>query len=433
MNGAALLSPALVVGLLTGLTAGAAAHPSAPPGWIDAAQTAAVAAYTPRDRRDVVLRVWAPARASADLGAWFRARRTRPVDGVALAGFSGEQEQQGVHLAFGVGTRAGAQVLVIAAACADVHGAPVYGELVGPSDQAVLQATLPPALTTLLTACGRAPAGASATEPAGRADHRAGAPTPPARTATAPARKPTAAERAAQFRVGVGQGVADRQVEGILHAWEMSYSFAASSMDHSAWVLLRGGQVRALPPFALDELDAAREQHEAPAEWGRWRRSGDKLQLDWGRGWTTPSNQTLRGPTPPGTRLAGSFSMSSSYGTGFGGSWSTRRLHLTRDGRFERSASGGAGAGGVGADQVVVHTAWDDEGSATAISGPSIGGGSSRRSDKAKADRAGSYSVDGYVLELRYDSGVVERRPTFVLRGRDGLWLGDEVLYLDKK
>jgi hypothetical protein len=87
-----------------------------------------------------------------------------------------------------------------------------------------------------------------------------------------------------------------------------------------------------------------------------------------------------------------------------------------RDGRFSRNTSGGSGSGmtgELGGSGVNVGTIYTDKGSATSVGGPNFGGGSvSKREDKG--DRAGTYSINGYTLELRYENGTVRRLPFFL-------------------
>jgi len=79
-------------------------------------------------------------------------------------------------------------------------------------------------------------------------------------------------------------------------------------------------------------------------------------------------------------------------------------------------------------NQVAVNHAYDDDGSSLAIAGPNVGGGTSRKSGSTKADREGTYHIDGYTLELRYDSGKVERRFFAMREDRKAILFGDEEL-----
>jgi hypothetical protein len=93
-------------------------------------------------------------------------------------------------------------------------------------------------------------------------------------------------------------------------------------------------------------------------------------------------------PASGDQRLAGAWTGSSSYQAVFGaGSWSNWGVNI--------------------------GTVYNDTGSATSVGGPNFGGGSiAKRADTG--DRAGTYLISGYTLELRYENGKVRRLPFFL-------------------
>jgi len=103
---------------------------------------------------------------------------------------------------------------------------------------------------------------------------------------------------------------------------------------------------------------------------------------------------------------------------------------LTREGRFELSSSGGSGGSSGDTTGVSVYK---DEGSASSVTNPNFGGGGSRRNRNSSADRTGTYSLDGHVLQLRFDSGKVEQHLFHAADDRSFIWFRGEEMMKDKK
>jgi hypothetical protein len=107
----------------------------------------------------------------------------------------------------------------------------------------------------------------------------------------------------------------------------------------------------------------------------------------------------------------------------------------SRDGRFETDfyrITGGST--GYGADTITATAVADDEGSVSSVSGRNFGGGSTTKSNRAKADRAGRYEIDGYALLLTFDNGRVERLPFFFADdAKQEIWFRDAVFSMPEK
>lgn len=260
----------------------------------------------------------------------------------------------------------------------------------------------------------------------------------PAQAAPANAATDKPATDTASAYLAPGKGLAASAVEGVLYSWAQTYTVGGLQMEEHLFVLLKDGRVRSgAPPVALDDFDAAAEQRAEPAKWGAWKKRGGQyvVKLERDKDFHAPPGQLLRSPGGRDERLDGTFEGASSYAIpGGAASWSKWSLTLRRDGRFERSHSGGVGgSAGVGDAQIVAANRWDDEGSVSAVSGANVGGGSTRRSGATKADRQGSYRIDGYALELRYDNGRVERRFFATNEKRSAIWFGDGELSRRKR
>ncbi len=244
---------------------------------------------------------------------------------------------------------------------------------------------------------------------------------PGATTAAAPAAPKANVER--KFATAPGAGLRAEQIETVYYHWDQRYdAFQGLVIDEDVYLLLKDGTAYNgfdLPP---QDFDVAASRRAEPKKWGRWRRDGGSYALSWP---DSPTYRVPRGnavsPSRPGLRLQQQFTGSSSYTLPGGGTstWSEFTMTLGSDGRFERSSFGGAS---VSSGSTRTMTAYDDNGAVSSSSTSSAAiSGSSRRADQG--DRRGRYEIDGYSIVLRYDNGVVERRPFFLDEGGAGAWL----------
>jgi hypothetical protein len=194
------------------------------------------------------------------------------------------------------------------------------------------------------------------------------------------------------------------KIAGVLNSWWRTYDMSGMQMGEKTYVLFKDGTCTT----ALEDLDPATSRATNPKEWCRWRKRGKEYEIAFaGEAFFAPENQSIREPARRGERLSGKWSASTGGQVGIDAVyWHNSSAVFTKEGRFEFSSSGGHG--GTSGDTTSA-TVYDDEGSATSVTDPNIGGGGSRRRGSSSADRTGTYSLDGYVLELRYDSGRVEQ------------------------
>jgi hypothetical protein len=125
---------------------------------------------------------------------------------------------------------------------------------------------------------------------------------------------------------------------------------------------------------------------------------------------------------------------SSSYGFG-AGPYRLWGVTFTKDERFIKDSRGGAsGADPVpGSGQVSVNSTYDDTGSVTSASGTGVAVSTTRK-NRPGGNLVGTYSIDGYVLTLRYDNGQVARLPfLFLDNDLDHIWSEDALLGLSKE
>lgn len=231
-----------------------------------------------------------------------------------------------------------------------------------------------------------------------------------------------------------GAGLKPAEVEGVLSEWTNEQAGMTMQVRTYYYLLLKDGSWRnGLPPIALEDFDAAPSRAGEPRHWGRWTRSGSTYLLS-PPGGGSPRRlgaDTLRQPARHDEKLDGIWEGRSAYSTMWSVSQSHWEVSFDRSGRFSKS-SGGSVVGGAGSTAAgtavggsVVH---DDDGSSATVGGQNFGGGSSRQRASTLPDRSGTYRLDGYTLELRYDSGRIERLAFCASADRDEIWFeGAEV------
>lgn len=233
-----------------------------------------------------------------------------------------------------------------------------------------------------------------------------------------------------------GRGIRPDEIAALVYASDLVVTGMGSSLEEYPYLLMTDGRVLDGLPVPPDQLDVAASRSREPDRWGRWRAEGETYVFAWPvrpDEFRAPrGHQSVARPVPAETRLDGRFGACSSWSVGFaGGGASFWGIDFTRAGRFETWRNGIASMGGStsGLDAPLVGVGWDDEGSATVISGPNVGGGTRTSSGVTLADRSGTYAFDGYALELRYDNGQVRRLPTFFTgAGEDDLWFEGAVV-----
>ena len=216
-----------------------------------------------------------------------------------------------------------------------------------------------------------------------------------------------------KFVTPPGKGVQAAQIAGIFHDYKFRYNLAATD---ESYLLLKDGTVHDGLPVPPDELDMPVSRRREPEKWGHWRRQGAKILVSWP---DQPNHFTalegeMASPATAGERMSGRFGTGETSGSMVtGGSYRLWGVTFTPEGRFLKDSSGGASGGSLGAttNGFSADTVYDDQGSATIISAPAVGGGVTRK--KPRGHRGGTYSVSGYTLTLHYDDGRVARLPFF--------------------
>ncbi len=163
-------------------------------------------------------------------------------------------------------------------------------------------------------------------------------------------------------------------------------------------------------PYAINSAVSHREQ---PKKWGTWAMSGKTISIRWNNEqktneWTSAWWNWAE-PAANGDKITGSFTAISGVGGGAGGggyAMSSKNITFNHNGQFTFQSVGGGGYSGVSGS----NTAW-----------------SSR-------DGAGTYILDGYSIEFRYNNGKVTRNSFYFYDNqKDMFGIGTGVYTKDDK
>ncbi len=238
--------------------------------------------------------------------------------------------------------------------------------------------------------------------------------------------------------VAAGQGVQDAQIAGIVMHSELHRTMGLSmqqgvSTTLSLYLMLTDGTIHDGLPVPPDELDVSTSRRREPQTWGRWRRSGAGVEVEWKVTpgvWKPLEGEAMVKPRATDV-LRGRFSGGESQAGGDVGSFSLYGVSFGAAQRFETDSRGGTGTGGFTQTMsgTSVQTTRDDEGSVTSATTPGAVVSSERRARDGA--RVGTYRITGWNLEARYDDGRVVRQPFFFLdEKRDAIYWQGKVVSL---
>ncbi|MEJ2621640.1 MAG: hypothetical protein P8163_15680 [Candidatus Thiodiazotropha sp.] len=221
-----------------------------------------------------------------------------------------------------------------------------------------------------------------------------------------------------EYSTPPGEGLTADQIEAFVYTFDFHYAYGGMRMDEYAFLLTKDGRVMKEVPVAPEILDVEKSRLNDPDRWGWWQYDGEDYRFAWSdnrQKYSLPRGRQMIGkPIPPGTRLEGIWSDSSSYSSLGYSSSSFWGVTLDKQGRFRKYRNSMMQAGGMsGGGGPLVTSTSNNEGSALSVIGNSVGGGSSRKNSSPEAKRSGSYYFDGYNLTLSFDSGLVKRVATF--------------------
>lgn len=392
----------------------ASADPAAPAGW-RVSEAAGLGIYKPAADPEVELRLHAADTSSAAFGDWFDNQLKRGVSGYDAINWSAaDRARPNVLMSAGMSSQASGQRVVLAIGCDSGAGTKRFGELILPPDEALIVRYAEPAATILANACADAPEQKIAV----------------AQAPQQPAPGKPAAPVAAAKTPPVAGALEDGDIAGVLYSWDQPYTVYGLQFVEWTYLLLKDGSVRRdVPEAAPAQFDLAADRRSNPDNWGRWRRAGGKVEVNFGDGFEAPKGQMMRLQGKPGERFNGQFEASSSAVIAGASSWANWGLSLRRDGTFRRWSSGGVGGtSGFGDAAVTAGTVYDDKGASSSVGGSNVGGGSTSRTGVTDDDLEGTYHIDGWTMELRYRSGRKQRGFFFTNNDRDEIWFEGNAL-----
>ena len=239
----------------------------------------------------------------------------------------------------------------------------------------------------------------------------------------APARAAKAARDAIQTRVAPGQGVKSAQIAAIMHDFDSQLqqtiispggtyivpNFAgpatygynapiyglAQNITDDTYLLLRDGTVYKSLQVAPDQFDVAASKRKEPENWGLWKTENGKMQISFGGKDYEELGGKRMAPAAPNMKFAGRYIPADADAKG--------AISFTTAGRFTRAS--------VAKNEMILTKANVNSGGL-----------------------AGTYTLDGYAMTLRYDSGKVTRAAFFFGDAkREMIWLEGQTMVLDAK
>ncbi len=192
-------------------------------------------------------------------------------------------------------------------------------------------------------------------------------------------------------------GIKDSQVLGI---------YGTAAFDGSSFVIngnlyLKDGTIYRDIGQAPAMIDPVATRQKSPGDWGRWRRAGNVMHINWNDGETATASaqpgELFVGGTRA-TRIDGFYGRASSGSTGMGSGWVSRESYtFYADGTFENDRSSSFSVSGylpgeVGTSQIAA-------------------GGSSSGSGRAR------YEIEGFMISFFYPDGQIEREAFAVYSG----------------
>jgi len=402
-----------------------AAAVASPAGWLADANADGVRTYRHAEgTMSGELRVFPEENSAATLESWFRRKTAARMAGVTQSRFEPVEEfRPGMVMTTGEGADdRGRTVALMRLGCKRPSGGLVYAESLLSSDRQYVHQTVGGLVSIFVAACTGTTT-QSAAETADGARATAPAKSQGVRTERA---KPAAPPPFAYVKAP-GTGLKPGDIEAILYEWRNEQAGMTMQVRSYYFLLLKDGSWRdGLPPVALEDFDAAASRAGEPKEWGRWTRTGASYSLVSADGSSKKLDaKSARQPARRDEKLEGTWEGSSAYSTMWSVSQSHWAVSFDGNGRFSKS-SGGSIVGGAGSTAAgtavggsVVH---DDDSSSSTVGGGNFGGGSPRKRPSTLPDRSGTYRLDGYTLELHYDSGRVERVAFCTTANRDEIW-----------
>lgn len=190
-------------------------------------------------------------------------------------------------------------------------------------------------------------------------------------------------------------GLKPAQVKGM--TMHLEYTMGVGGMmvaEYAPYLMLADGTIYNDPIISPYKFDVAKSRQLEPKKWGTWKEVGKTIVISWpnkdrekDRSETWEKNWFWARPAATGEKIKGSYKTISGGGnTALGGNVmivSATDLTFNEQGQFTKaSVGGGSNSGDFGVSS----------------------------STYAHKDAAGTYTLNGYSLELKYNNGKVESK-----------------------
>ena len=243
-------------------------------------------------------------------------------------------------------------------------------------------------------------------------------------------------------------GLKHNQIEAVTYYMDIRINaYGNAEPDITLYLLLKDGAAYENPTVPPSDFNVQASRKMEPERWSTWRKQSGEYQV---KDLETGKWEKLQGnPMTPGRRgmhLAANLHHLKVWGNlYFGGGQSRRTIILSQNGRFETSAfslqSSGSGASDAGLASVNVSSHKDKDGERSTFSSTVPGGSSTSapagavasntKKNQGGLDRVGDYTIDGYTIEFRHDSGRVTRK-LFFIKDSNYIFIEDRVYSVKK-
>ena len=209
------------------------------------------------------------------------------------------------------------------------------------------------------------------------------------------------------------KGLKPTEIKGVVINLEYGYGVGgAVTSEYTPYLLLNDGSLYSNPVISPYEFDVALSKQKEPQKWGKWKLNGNAITVTW-----PARNKTERWeknwfwarPAAGNEKIEGAYVSVSPGGTSMGGNVmtvSSKNILFNNSGRF---ALAGVSVAGNYTDYGISTSAY------------------------SKRDEAGSYALNGYSIELRFNNGTTMRR-AFYFYPKDKVHFGiGNHVYVPKK
>jgi hypothetical protein len=185
------------------------------------------------------------------------------------------------------------------------------------------------------------------------------------------------------------RGLKPTEIKGVVINLEYSYGVGGAVMsEYTPYLLLNDGSIYSNPVISPYEFDVAVSKQKEPKKWGTWKISGNAISVTWparNKSERWEKNWFWARPAAGNEKIEGAFT-NVAGNTALGGNVTTvssKNILFNTSGRFALTS---ISVGSNYADYSIATSAY------------------------SKKDEAGSYSLNGYSIELRFNNGSTMRR-----------------------